>query len=191
MANAMPLFNPYHQFKFSSGFIVIPQPTGPYVPTSDPRFLQFVPNYNTNGNNTQAGPDALQLYGSGQISDGDDAITGCFTFNLYGAAFGCDSSGPGCDFSFTGYTFDIKTKKETLVAALDLSIPACASRKGCSLTKIELDDTFQDLTHIRINATVASEPKTWYMDDLNLGWFNNTCAAGMCRINTHIHKLRL
>jgi hypothetical protein len=187
----MPLFNPYHQFGFSSGFTVVPPPTVPYVPSSKPLLLEFIPFFNTEGNNTQAGPDTPLLGSTGEISDGDNGITGCFAFNLYGASFGCNSTGPDCDFTFTGYTFNVSSKVGTLIATQNYAIAACPSLTNCPLTPIELDNTFQELTYIRIKAEVAKEQVVWWMDDLKLGWFNNTCAAGLCRLNTHIHKFKI
>jgi hypothetical protein len=44
-----PVFNPYHQFDFSDGFVVVPPPTAKYLPTSKPLFIEFIPNFNING----------------------------------------------------------------------------------------------------------------------------------------------
>jgi hypothetical protein len=81
------------------------------------------------------------------------------------------------------------TETETLVATEKYSVAACPTlaEKNCALKVVDIDPIFTDLTNIRINVTVADEPKRWWMDDLRLGWTNNTCAAGLCRINTHIH----
>ena len=181
-----PVFNPYHQFDFSDGFSVVPPPKVPYVPSSKPLMLEFVPNLNVNGTNPGAGPDTAEYDYTGQISNGDHALTGCFSFNVYGASFGCDSLGAACDFYFEGYQYDPTTQNETLAATYDHSIPACPSQNNCSLTPITLNDGFRNLTDIRITATVELLPKKWYMDDLHLGWFDNSCKTGLCRQNAHI-----
>lgn len=182
-----PVFNPYHQFDFSDGFTVVPPPTDPYLPSSKPLLVEFVPNLNVNGTNPLAGPNTDEFGYSGQISDGDHALTGCFSFNMYGAEFGCDSKGPDCDFTFSGYQYNIDTGMETLVALEDVSIPACPPLANCVLTPIALTNNFQNLTNVRINATVASVPKVWWMDDLHLGWYDNSCKTSLCRQNAHIH----
>lgn len=182
-----PVFNPYHQFDFSDGFTVVPPPKDPYRPLSPPLLLQFVPNYNINGTNPSAGPDTNELGYTGQISDGDHALTGCFLFNVYGGAFGCDSDGPPCDFTFSGYQHNVTTGNDTLIAIQDFAVPACPPLSNCALASITLDDAFHNLTDVRINVTVASVPKMWWMDNLSLGWTDNSCQTGLCRINAHIH----
>jgi hypothetical protein len=55
------------------------------------------------------------------------------------------------------------------------------------LAPITLDNSFSNLDSIRINVTVGSTPKIWWMDDLRLGWFDNSCKTGLCRVSTPIH----
>ena len=182
----MPVFNPYHQFDFSDGFTVVPPPTDPYLPSSKPLLLEFIPNFSFNGTSQQSGPNTAEGGYSGQISDGDGGATGCFAFNMYGASLGCDSTGPNCDFTFTGYREDPVTQNITQVTSQDYAIPACPALSNCSLVPISLEGTFQNLVYVRINVTVQSQPKIWWMDDLNLGWFNNSCTTGLCRQNAHL-----
>jgi len=125
---------------------------------------------------------------SGQISDGDHGLTGCFTFNMYGAAFGCNSTGPPCDFTFSGLHYDVATGTTTKVASQVVSIPACPALTRCQLAPIVLDDTFVDLNAIQIKAATAGTPLGWWMDNLQLGWFNNSCNTGLCRQSAHIRK---
>jgi hypothetical protein len=110
-----------------------------------------------------------------------------FTFNFYGASFGCDSTGLDCDFTFSGYKYNITTGAETLLATQKYSTAGCSSPSNCALQPVALQNIFQDLNFIRINVTVAAKPKIFWMDDLKLGWFNNTCTAGLCRQSAHIH----
>jgi hypothetical protein len=149
--------------------------------------LEFLPNLKINGNNPQAGPDADEFGFSGQISNGDHDLTGCFHFNVYGTSIGCNTTGPNCDFTFSGYQIHLDTQAETLIAAQEITIPACPALQNCVLSPVTLGRGFQNLTHVRINATVESAPVAWWMDDLRLGWFDNFCKAGLCRSNAHIH----
>ncbi|RDW73677.1 hypothetical protein BP5796_07119 [Coleophoma crateriformis] len=183
-----PVFNPYHQFIFSDGFTVIPPPTDPFFPKSGKQLLEFIPNLNINGTNPRAGPNTDELGYSGGISDGDHGITGCFTFNFYGAALGCESTGSGCDFTFSGYQLNSNHTDVIPVAVQDHVIPACTALNGCPLTPVVVDSTFQNLTTLRINVTVAGVPKVWWMDDLHLGWYKNSCATGLCRLNSHVRR---
>ena len=122
----------------------------------------------------------------GQISDGDFDETGCFRFNVYGANIGCDSTGPACDFNFAGYQLD-SSRNEVLVASQTKAVLACPTLENCELTEIDLDYSFTNLAFVRINVTVAGEPKIWWMDDLRLGWYENSCAMGLCRQTTPVH----
>jgi hypothetical protein len=182
-----PVFNPYHQFDFSDGFVVVPPPRSPYLPSSKPLFTEFIPNFNINGTNPMAGPNTAEYGYSGDIGNGDHGLTGCFSFNMYGASFGCDSRGPDCVFHFTGYRYNRSTRNTTAVTSQSISVPACPALASCTLTPITLDNSFSNLDSIRINVTVGSAPKIWWMDDLRLGWFDNSCKAGLCRVSTPIH----
>jgi hypothetical protein len=182
-----PVFNPYHQFDFSDGFVVVPPPTSPYLPSSKPLFTEFIPDFNVNGTNPMAGPNTAEYGYSGDIGNGDHGLTGCFSFNMYGASFGCDSRGRACDFHFTGFRLDKATGNTTAVTSQGISIPACPALANCTLTPITLNNSFKDLDSVRINVTVANEPKIWWMDDLRLGWFDNSCKTGFCRVTTPIH----
>ena len=117
-----PVFNPYHQFDFSDGFVVVPPPTDAYLPSSPPMLLEFVPN--VNGTDPEAGPNTETNGFAGQISDGDHGLTGCFTFNAYQASFGCDSKGPACDFTFTGLRYNATSQTAYPVVTEDHSIAA-------------------------------------------------------------------
>ncbi|KAG0647067.1 hypothetical protein D0Z07_7065 [Hyphodiscus hymeniophilus] len=181
-----PVFNPYHQFDFSDGFTVVPPPKAPYNPNSPPLFIEFISNFNVNGSNPQAGPNTAEEGTTGQISDGDFDETGCFRFNVYGAYMGCNSTGPACDFRFSGYRLD-SARNEVLVATQLKAVPACPALSNCSLTEVDLDYSFTNLAFVRINVTVAGEPKAWWLDDLRLGWYDNSCTTGLCRQTTHVH----
>lgn len=181
-----PVFNPYHQFDFSDGFTVVPPPIDAYLPSSGPLLLEFIPSFVRGLKGS--GPNTAEVGFAGQISDGDHAITGCFVFNMYGASFGCNSTGPPCDFTFTGLHYDIKTDVVTPVTSQTVSISSCPALSQCHLAPIVLDDTFVGLNAVQIKAAAAGAPLGWWMDDLKLGWFDNSCSAGLCRQAAHIRK---
>ncbi|KAF7876673.1 hypothetical protein EAF04_001758 [Stromatinia cepivora] len=184
-----PLFNPYHQFLFSDGFTVVPPPKRlPFLPSSSPFLLEFIPNFDANSSNKETGPNAADLGFSGQIGSGDQGFTGCFNFNLYGASLGCDSRDAACDFTFTGYSYDVALKNTSQVAQQVVNVPACPELSNCFLTSVHLDSSFRDLTYFFMNVTVAGKPKLWWMDDLRLGWFDNSCTTGVCRQKTHLRR---
>ncbi|KAF7874598.1 uncharacterized protein EAF02_008575 [Botrytis sinoallii] len=182
-----PLFNPYHQFLFSDGFTVIPPPKRlPFLPSSKPLLLEFTTNFQANSSDRKRGPNTADHSFSGQIRSGDERHTGCFNFNLYGASLGCDSTGPSCDFTFTGYKYDVASQKTSQVTQQIIHVPACPELANCVLTTVDLEPSFRNLTYFLMSATVAGEPKLWWMDDLRLGWSDNSCAMGLYRQNSHV-----
>jgi hypothetical protein len=183
------VISPYDKFDWSNGFVVVPPPTDPYLPESAPNLLEFIPNFNVSGTDVNGphGPNTREFDYSGDFAGADRGVTGCFHFNFYGAALGCDSRGPDCDFTFTGFHLDPATGKEVPFTSQDLSVPACPPLVNCVLSPVTLDDSFQNLTKIRMNVTVASQPKIWWMDDVSMGWFDNSCAKGLCRQTAHVH----
>src|SRR5690349_5252717 len=84
-----PVFSPYHQFDFSGGFVVVPPPTDPYLPSSGNQLTEFIPPGDfmipPPSNGFAPETDAF----SGIIGDGDHGLAGCFGFNFYGASIGC------------------------------------------------------------------------------------------------------
>lgn len=130
---------------------------------------------------------------TGYMRNADHGLTSCFGFNFYGASFGCDSQGPDCDFTFTGHKYDAATQSIESVAYQQLAISACPTYKSlnCVLTPMTLDSTFKNLDSVTINATVQGVPKMWWMDDLRLGWSDNTCEKGLCRAKAPVRGFAL
>ncbi|KAH8819758.1 hypothetical protein F5884DRAFT_849062 [Xylogone sp. PMI_703] len=174
-AKPAPIFNPYHRFGFTNGFVVVPPPTAPYLPSSGRQMAEFTP-YSANATAAQQSITTGQIYNA-------DGISGCYNFNAYGASFGCNSIDSACDIVFTGYQYSAVTRSKFTVAAQHISIPACAEPANCALNKVILDGSFKSLSSIQINATVAGSPVVWWMDDLKLGWYDNSCKAQLCRKN--------
>ena len=168
-AQPMPLFSPYHQFYFSDGWTIVPPPTDPYLPSSPPLLVEFLPDPN------------FALGYTGAIGNGENALLGCFNFNALGMSLGCNSTGPNCDWQFTGLRYNNVTKATDTITSQMLSTAACPALANCTLVPVSLDGTFQNLTELRINVTVAGVDRIWWLDDLNLSWYDDSCNAGLCR----------
>src|SRR5580700_8504298 len=163
----MPIPNPYHKLFFSNGFVIEPPPTDPYLPASSPLLTGFFfdSDISTPENST------------GEVTNDRTALLGCFNFNALGASLGCDSKGPDCDWQFTGLRYNFTSGKEDLVVTQILTTSSCPDLSNCNLILVELGSEFQNLTTLQINVTVAGAPKIWWMDDLKLGWYDNSCSA--------------
>jgi hypothetical protein len=119
---------------------------------------------------------------TGMIGNGETVLIGCFNFNAYGMNLGCPSTDGDCDWYFTGLRYNFTSRSSDTVAEQVATTAACPSQTNCPLVPIALDNTFQNLTDIHIQGTIAGVAMSlWWMDDLKLGWFDNRCDAGLCR----------
>lgn len=182
----MPIFNPYEKFKFSDGFVVVPPPRVPYLPSSKPLLLEFIPNYTVNITDEDSGPNSREFGWSGDIGNADQGRTGCFSYNMYGASLGCETREAPCVFTFTGFRYDRTTKLTNPVTTQTLTVSACPELENCPLTSVNLDSSFENLDAVRMSLKVGGLPRLWWMDDVRLGWFDNTCSVGICRQTTRV-----
>lgn len=63
-------------------------------------------------------------------------------------------------------------------------IEPCPDNEICALQQIQLDENMEGLTGLGFEAAVSESPVTWYIDDIELSWFNNTCLAGLKRVSS-------
>jgi len=95
---------------------------------------------------------------------------------------GCDNRGPeDCIVTFTGFAYIKSTDVEVTQVSASAAIPPCPEMRDCPLQAVLLGDRFTGLSGLRIVARVGDKPVIWFMDDVQLAWSNNTCAAGLER----------
>lgn len=93
-----------------------------------------------------------------------------------GNLLGCASGGPeDCAITITGHAKSGDNLTQTVTQ------PPCPGLKNCTLQLVNLDAGFRNLTALQIVATVDGMAVDWYMDDIELGWSDNTCAAQLTR----------
>ncbi|KAI8296380.1 hypothetical protein K4K59_004012 [Colletotrichum sp. SAR11_240] len=174
-----PVYNPYHRFWFSKGFLVGPPPSDPYLPSSGGRLVEFVPPMLSN--TTGFSGDTAQ------IGMGKTASSPCFQFDFYGMNLGCDSriAGQLCEFTFTGYQWNATQSNETEFASQTAWVPSCPAMKECPLTVFKATG-FSGLSSITITLRVDGQPRTWWADDLLVGWSKNDCESATCRQQTGV-----
>ncbi|KAL8727932.1 MAG: hypothetical protein Q9181_005523 [Wetmoreana brouardii] len=168
-----PIFNPYRKLFFNAGYGYVPPPSDPYAPISPPQ-LAVWNNYNDSF--IQHSIDAgLEL--KGEIGAGPRVNESAYWIDAYSAWIGCANSGPDeCRLDFIGFdAFD------TQIAAQTLLQPPCPGLVNCQLMQVTFTNQFRDLAGLQVLAYVNKSPVTFYMDDLSLGWSNNTCAAQLER----------
>ncbi|THY08160.1 hypothetical protein D6D01_09677 [Aureobasidium pullulans] len=176
-SDAPPVFNPYHHMYFSDGFVYAPPPSVPFVAVSSPRLVMFVANETGDNDNHSEGG---QL--SGEIGAGTSRSSNAFWFNAHGAYLGCENhSAHECVLKITGLVYQSETKSEVAAFHQTVKLLPCYLPDNCHLTQIDFSESMKGLSGLRIQASVNEEPVSWFMDNLALGWSNNTCAAGLLR----------
>jgi hypothetical protein len=176
-SEAPPVFNPYHHMYFSDGFVYAPPPSVPFAAISSPRLVMFLANGTGDDDNHSDGGEL-----SGEIGAGTRRSSNAFWFNAYSAYLGCDNNGPeDCTLQVTGLVYQDSTKSEVAAFQQNVTQPPCLYADKCQLTQVHFAQSMKGLSGIRIQAFVGSERRSWFMDNLALGWFNNTCEAGLLR----------
>ncbi|KAL8668058.1 MAG: hypothetical protein Q9202_000036 [Teloschistes flavicans] len=164
-----PIFNPYRKLFFNAGYGYVPPPSDPYAPISPPQLAVWnVYNDSVIQESIDAG---LEL--RGEIGAGPRVNESAYWIDAYSVWIGCANSGPAeCRLDFIGFDqFDAEIATQTLLQ------PPCPSLVNCKLVQVEFSGQFRYLAGLQILAYVNKTPITFYMDDLSLGWSNNTCAA--------------
>jgi len=129
--------------------------------------------YREAGLDVTGSPDAGLLL-LGEIGSGPRASDSAYWVDAHSVWFGCSNGGPeDCEIKINGYTNGGTAPSITQA----VTQPPCPGLKDCSLALLEFADDFRGLTGLQIIATVGTEAVDYYMDDLELSWSNNTCAA--------------
>lgn len=169
LSDIPPIFNPYRKLFFNGGYGYVPPPEDPFAPISPPQLAVY--NYR-NDSVSQTSIDAgLELHG--EIGAGPRVSENAYWIDAYSTWIGCANGGPSeCTIDFIGYD-----QFGTSIAQQTLQQPPCLGLANCKLAQVKLTNQFRDLAGLQILAYVKETPVTFYMDDLSLGWSNNTCAA--------------
>jgi len=172
-ADVPPIFNPYRKLYWEGHFGYVPPPTDPFPPHSPPQLAVYRANNVDVDGSSDAG---LEL--TGEVGAGPRADNNAYWIDAYSAWLGCANSGPDdCNITINGYA------NAGSVAAVTQTItqPPCLGLKDCSLALVAFNAGFRGLDGLQIVASVDSKAVDYYMDDLQLGWSNNSCAAQQLR----------
>ncbi|KHN97533.1 uncharacterized protein MAM_04548 [Metarhizium album ARSEF 1941] len=176
-----PLFNPAGDFWFSEGFLVTPlssQSVQGYTASSGGQLVEFVPPALT-------GPALSGCSDTAEIGVGPNSPNPCFRFNLYSANLGCaaQAAEQWCEFEVSAYTYNQAASNEMSIAWSEVKrVPACPSfpNSPCSLTPVTFDG-YQNISSVLVRLHVGLELRTWWADDVQFGWTDNSCEAAQCR----------
>jgi hypothetical protein len=176
-----PLTNPYHHLFYANGFTYVPDKWEPYRAVSQPNVAMFLPLGGSLLPNTPFAGTLLP----GELGAGPRASVDAYWFNAHSAWFGCALNGvTPCTLRFTGYRWDAVLRREVVAAEQTATVPACWAYINCRLNQVNFTNSFRGLSGIQIQAYTYNLgiPQVYFMDDLRLEWFNNSCAAGILRI---------
>ncbi|KAI4287959.1 MAG: hypothetical protein L6R35_002783 [Caloplaca aegaea] len=173
LSSIPPIFNPYRKLFFNSGYGYVPPPSDPFPPISPPQLAVY--NYHNDSVSQTSVDDGLVLHG--EIGAGPRVNESAYWIDAYSTWIGCANGGPGeCTINFIGYDrFNNQVAHQTVLQA------ACPGLVNCKLAQVSFADEFRELAGLQILAYVDETPVTFYMDDLSVGWSNNSCAARLER----------
>ncbi|KAL9052148.1 MAG: hypothetical protein Q9206_004421 [Seirophora lacunosa] len=173
LSDIPPIFNPYRKLFFNSGYGYVPPPNDPFPPISPPQLAVY--KYHNDSVSQTSVDDGLVLHG--EIGAGPRVNQSAYWIDAYSTWIGCANEGPGeCTINFIGYD-----RFKTQMATQTVSQAYCPGLVNCKLGQVRLTDQFRQLAGLQILAYVDETPVTFYMDDLSLGWSNNSCAAQLQR----------
>ena len=154
----------------------MPPPTDPFPPISPPQLAVYRVNNNTDVDSSpDAGDESIGEFGAGPRSS-----ESAYWIDAHSAYLGCSNAGPGdCTITINGY--DAASSTRTVYQTVTQA--PCPGLKNCTLALVEFTPGFKNLSGIQILAAVNDRPVTWYMDDLQLRWSNDSCAAHLERIS--------
>ncbi len=169
----VPMISPYHRFSFAAGFSWLPPPDAPYIPSSPGQMIQWNQSMFVNGT-----PNGIS-----QIGVGSQRPNPCFRFNLQSFNLGCNSTDEPCMFNITGMQNPGTDANDTPVFSEVFNVTACPTQANCSLTPVVVDpSSYANLTSFTVQLLVGNDTsRTWWGDDLRVGWTDNSCIAANCR----------
>ncbi|KAF1985856.1 hypothetical protein K402DRAFT_333778 [Aulographum hederae CBS 113979] len=183
-----PVFSPYNHLFFANGYAYLDvKLENPHIdpedaawqPVSTPNLAIYQP---LNANDLE-GSYAAGLK-KGEIGAGPRAADPFFQFDAFSVYLGCDDAGPGdCHMKATGYKFDTATNQEVVATEQTAIIPACPEFTKCTMKFVEFGDDFRGLSGIQFRAQVngTSSDRIFFLDNMALGWADQSCEAGMKR----------
>ncbi|PSK46475.1 hypothetical protein B9Z65_5443 [Elsinoe australis] len=185
ITQAVPVFSPYHHFVFSQGYVYAPLPETPFQAVTPPHLAVFITNETGAPNVPSPG-----FVRPGEIGAGARLSDQAHWFNAYSAYLGCDNTdSPGCMYEISGYVYDRSSRAEILAYQSNVTVPACPTLHDCLLTFVDFPLDMRGLSGFQIRAFAGDQQRIWFMDELALGWWDNSCEAGQIRTRSRKRSL--
>lgn len=172
-----PIFNPYRKLFFEDHYGYVPPPSDPFPPISPPQLAVYRANQHINVNGS---PDASRQ-SVGEFGAGPRASDSAFWIDAFSVWLGCENPGPSnCIITINGYVNGSSTR----AVSQTVTQPPCPGLVGCKLEFIEFDKGFRNLTGVQFLAAIDRKLSVYYIDDVSLGWSNNSCEAQKVRTSS-------
>lgn len=158
-------------------------PAVPYLPASPSHLAVYIPTNDSATDNNDGSPDA-GLEVPGEFGSGPNSAYNEFWFNISSASFGCKDISPTveCAINVIGYVWNgTEQVKGPSYASL---IQSCPTGANCTMQALDLGNQFVGLSGLQIQAFVNAVEVPFYLDDVEMGWYNDSCAAGLERLKT-------
>jgi hypothetical protein len=169
---------------FSSGWAYVPPPTAPVVPQNGSHLALYVPTAPETNSSESQSRNAGDVP-PGSFGAGPRAYDNAYWFNAESLYVFCDNGAVDttviCDIVATGYQWDDATESETVLTTQHFPQQPCPGFVDCQTSKIFLDKQFQRLSSLSLYAVVNGQQKMFFMDTVQMSWWNNTCDAGLRR----------
>jgi len=81
----------------------------------------------------------------------------------------------------TGYQYNAATGLDEVSVTEHFPQPPCANFQKCTLRQIFFSEQFQGLSGLSFYAVVEGQQKIFFIDTIEMAWWNNTCSAGLER----------
>lgn len=182
-AGSPPIFNPFDHFFWEAGWTYGPPPAQPYAPHNGNQLAI----YNITLSNQQPGSSNAGTIVKGGFSAGPRSSLDQYWFNATSAWVGCQNNLTSplgvCDFVAEAYVWNNDTQVEQLIITQHFKLPLCQT-EHCDLQLITFSDKFEGLCTMSFYANIDGQIRNFYVDDMEMGWWNNTCDAGLMRISS-------
>jgi hypothetical protein len=123
----------------------------------------------------------------GSFGAGPRNYNSAYWFNAASAYIGCDNGATDpsviCDFVATGYQYNAATGADEVFVTQHFPQPPCPNFVNCELRQIFFNSQFQGLSELSFYAVVEGQQKIFFIDTIELSWWNNTCTAGLERVS--------
>ena len=154
------------------------------MPQNGSHLAVYVPTASETNSSVSQSPNAGDVP-PGSFGAGPRAYDDAYWFNAETLYVFCDNGATDpaviCDVVVTGYQWDNATQSESVLTTQHFPQPPCPGFRDCRTNEVFLDSQFRGLSSLSLYAVVNGQQKMFFMDTVQLTWWNNTCEAGLRR----------